>query len=318
MNGDAPALRLGFAGTPETARDILQALVERGRYEIGLVVTRPDRPAGRGQRIKPGPVAELAARLGLPLWQPASSAELARGSARLCTLDLLVTVAYGFLLPEGMLSAPRLGCINVHYSLLPRWRGAAPIQHALLHGDRETGVSIIRLERGLDTGPLLRRQSCPIGDTATAAELLKQLTHRGRDCLLETLREIGAGQARIESQDERYATYAPRIAKEQARIDWVRQTAAGIERMVRAFNPAPVACADFLGLPLRVWEASLGRETDVPPGGIVAAGERGIEIAASDGRAVRLLVVQAPGKRAMPAGDFVRGYRAGIPCREAQ
>jgi len=302
-----PRLRLAFAGTPPIAGEML-ALLRAGKHcDVRLVLTRPDRRGGRGRRLAATPVKRLAEAWGLPLAQPATAEQFA-AEPRLAAVDLLVVVAYGMLLPEAALQAPRLGSINLHLSLLPRWRGAAPVQHAILAGDGETGVSIMYLERGLDTGPILQQRSCPILPGESAAGLQARLAGLGGDCLLQTLHDLAAGRAVADRQDAGLATYAPAIAKQQARIDW-RQQADNIERMVRAFNPAPVAYTELAGLRLRVWQAEVvpGAGGAQVPGTVVAVADDGIAVAAGDGAAVRLSVVQAPGGRPLPVADFLRG-----------
>jgi len=300
------SLRLGFAGSSDIARDTLRHILECGPHPVEIVLTRPDRKAGRKLRTTATPVRQFAERRGLKVLQPARGAEIA-AVRELSGLDLLVVVAYGLLIPAESLRKPRLGCLNLHFSLLPRWRGAAPVQHAILAGDKETGVSVFQLDEGLDSGPILRQASRAIGAGETTAALERALAELGRRCLMEALREAQAGRLRACAQEERLATYAPRIAKRQARIDWNRP-AAEIARQVRAFNPRPVAHTELGPLRLRVWEAAaMPGPSDAAPGTVVRAAPCGIDVAAGDNRCLRLLTVQSPGGRPLSAAAFLNG-----------
>ena len=300
------ALRVAFAGTPEFAVPSLQALSYSDHSIVG-VLTQPDRPAGRGRRLSASAVKNVALELGLPLEQPAALDEQARRTLAGWQPDVLVVVAYGLLLPRAVLELPRQGCINVHASVLPRWRGAAPIERALLAGDRESGVSIMRMEAGLDTGPLYATRSIAIRDDDTAGRLRERLAALGAQALLEVLGQVAAGTARAQPQDPALATYAHKLEKAEARIDW-RLAAEEIERRVRAFNPWPVAESRWRGQQLRVWAAHVvEREVPTRPGEVIEL--PGTPLAVACGiNALGLDFVQLAGGKAMPAQDFLRAH----------
>jgi len=295
------ALHLIFAGTPEFAAVHLQALLDAGRHRVVGVYTQPDRAAGRGKKLAPSPVKALALRQGLPVFQP-SHLKTPEAQAELATLtaDLMVVVAYGLLLPQPVLDIPPLGCINVHASLLPRWRGAAPIQRAIQAGDTETGICIMAMDSGLDTGPVLYRESCPIDPDDTGASLRDRLANLGSRLLLTAIDGLVAGTVKPEPQDDRLATYAAKIAKHEAVIDW-RKDAVDIERLVRAFNPAPVAFTTVAGERLRVWAARARAEvTHLPPGTVIAFGATGLSVACGRG-ILDITELQFAGRNRMPA-----------------
>ncbi len=304
-------MRLVFAGTPEFAATILAALLDSG-HTLACVYTQPDRPAGRGRKLKASPVKTLAARHHLPVRQPASlrGAEPARLLAE-SAADVMLVAAYGLLLPPSILSLPTHGCINVHASLLPRWRGAAPVQRAILAGDEETGISIMQMDEGLDTGGVLASASLRIASDDTAGKLSERLARLGATLLLETLEQLSYGPLDATPQDDSRATLAPRVDKREAEMDW-RLSAADLNRRVRAFNPWPVA---FTRLPggddpgarrLRVWRArpTAQKLDGAPPGTVLAADAQGIAVAAGEG-ALLLTEIQVPGSRIMSAGDFL-------------
>jgi methionyl-tRNA formyltransferase len=298
---------IAFAGTPDFAVPTLRALVAAG-FAVSVVLTQPERPAGRGRRLAAPPVKQAAAELGLVVAQPASLRDESAAAGWGRRPDLLVVVAYGLLLPKWMLGWPKHGCVNVHASLLPRWRGAAPIQRALLAGDRETGVSLMRVEPGLDTGAVYARRSTPIERRDTGGSLHDRLAELGAALAVETLPGVLAGTCRPVAQEESAATYAPKIDKSEARLDW-HGDAALLERQVRAFNPWPVALACLAdGRRLRVWQAEARAGVGVQaPGRIVALGRAGIDVATGDG-VLRLERVQPPSGRVMPAGAYLAAH----------
>lgn len=308
MTSTSPA-RILYAGTPEFAVPALSALIESA-HEVVAVYTQPDRPAGRGRRLTPSPVKQLALDAGLPVRQPATlkdaaaAAELAAWDA-----DLLVVAAYGLILPPTVLDAPRQGCVNIHASLLPRWRGAAPIQRALLAGDTHTGISIMRMEAGLDTGPVYSLTPLAIDAADTGGSLTARLAALGAEALLAALPAILDGSAPPTPQDEAAATYACKLTKDEARIDWARP-ALELERAVRAFDPWPVAQAQLGDEVLRIWAACVpvDASTGGEPGRVLAAGARGIDVATGDG-VLRITELQPPGKRRMAARDFLNARR---------
>jgi len=300
-------LRLGFAGTPEFAVPALDALEKA--HQICAVFTQPDRPAGRGQPLHASPVKILAVERGLPVHQPASfkspdALELLRG----LSLDALVVVAYGLILPPAALHCPKLGCINIHASLLPRWRGAAPIQRAVLAGDRKTGVTIMRMDTGLDTGPMLASREMDIGVRDTSKTLHDRLARRGAELVSEVLDALGTGTVREVPQPSDGVTYAGKINKAEALIDW-HQDAVQIGRRVRAFDPWPIAETRLNGAQLRIWEAEVRDATPgAEPGTVIAAAPDGIDVAC--GRDVlRILRLQLAGRKVLDAREFQKAQR---------
>jgi len=302
-------LKLIFAGTPAFAVPTLRALLDAGQ-DIRAVYTQPDRPAGRGRRLTASPVKEAAMTAGLSVLQPLSL----RDSTAIRSLDsygadIMVVVAYGQLLPPPVLSAPQLGCVNVHASLLPRWRGAAPIVRCLLAGDRESGVTIMGMEAGLDTGPMYLRRAIPVEPEETGRSLHDKLAALGAAALLDALPGIADGTSIPERQNEAQATYARKLAKEEARVDWTR-SAAELHLRLRAFDPWPVAHTKLGELGLRLWEselpgANVGAE---PPGRIVRADKTGINVATGKGL-LRITRLQPSGKRPMSAAEFLNARR---------
>lgn len=294
--------RLIFAGTPDFAVPSLTALLEAG-YELCGVYTQPDRPAGRGRQLQPSPVKKLALEHELRVFQP-KSLKPAEAQAELAALqaDLMIVAAYGLILPQAVLDAPRLGCVNVHASLLPRWRGAAPIHRALLAGDEKTGITIMQMDAGLDTGAMLLKAETPIQADDSGQTLHDKLATQGAQALLQALSNWS--QLQPENQDDSLVTYAHKLEKAEAQIDWT-QSAAAIERQVRAFNPWPVAQTELQGLTLRIWQAQAINETShQPPGALIRGNKQGIDIATGDG-VLRLLQVQQAGKRVLPVADFL-------------
>ncbi len=298
------SLRIVFAGTPDFAVPSLKALVAAG-HEIVLVVTQPDRRKGRGRKLAASPVKELAGKLGLPVSQPDRIGD----SETLTTLrrlapDVLVIVAYGQILPAAVLEVPRLGCINVHASLLPRWRGAAPIAHAILSGDTSTGVSIMQMVADLDSGPVYRAEKIPISPSDTASILQDRLADLGAANLVKVIAGLERGGLGPVAQPDEGLTYAPRLKKSDARIDW-SQPVTELERKVRAFNPWPVAETRLAGRQLRIWSARALPGTSMPkPGAVITAGPEGIDVATGDG-ILRVTKLQLPGGRPLNAGALV-------------
>lgn len=302
------SLRIIFAGTPDFAARHLDALLS-SEHEIVGVFTQPDRPAGRGKKLMPSPVKVLAQANDLPVFQPASLRPQ-DNQQLVATLkaDVMVVVAYGLLLPKPVLDMPRLGCINVHGSLLPRWRGAAPIQRSLWAGDAETGITIMQMDVGLDTGDMLYKLSCPITAEDTSGSLYDKLAGLGPQGLLETLTQLANGNAQPEVQDEALVTYAEKLSKEEARIDW-SLSAAQLERCIRAFNPWPMSWLEIDGQPVKVWRASVITDaSSAEPGTIVASGKQGIQVATADG-ILNLESLQPAGKKAMSAQDLLNSRR---------
>lgn len=300
-------MNIVFAGTPDFAVPTLDHLIDTGRRPVA-VYTQPDRPAGRGRQPRPSPVKQRAEQAGISVLQPASL-RTPEAQAELAALapDLLVVVAYGLILPQAVLDIPRLGCVNVHASLLPRWRGAAPIQRALLAGDATTGVTIMQMEAGLDTGPMLARREIPIGPQDTAGDLHDRLAVLGAELLVEVLPDIAIGRLTPAPQDDAAATYADKLRKDEAPLDW-QLPATALARQVRAFNPWPVAEARLAGRTLRIWQAeALPEPAAAAPGEIVAVGRQGIDVATAEG-ILRLIRLQAPGGRPLSATEFLNGH----------
>lgn len=298
-----------FAGSPAFATPTLQRLVDLG-CRPAAVLTQPDRPAGRGRQLAAGPVKQLAVALGIPVLQPESlKTDAVQAALRALEPDLVVVVAYGLLLPPAVLAIPCLGCVNVHASLLPRWRGASPIQAAIQAGDAETGVSIMQLEAGLDTGPVYGCARLTINADETAAELEARLATLGADTLAGLFGQLLAGRLTPVPQATAGVTYAGRIHKSDARIDW-RESAAAIARRVRAYNPWPVAETLLDGQQLRCFaSAALGTQppgSDLAPGQVVAATTDGVDVQTGEGL-LRLREVQLPGRQRVAAGEFARG-----------
>jgi len=324
LSADLPPLRLGFAGTPEFAVPALDALIDR--FGVCGVFTQPDRPAGRGQALHPSPVKSRAEERGVAVHQPQTfKSPEALALLRSLELDALVVAAYGLILPPAALALPRFGCINIHASLLPRWRGAAPIQRALLAGDRQTGITIMRMEAGLDTGPMMRTRALEIGTRDTAKTLQDRLARLGAELVCETLEDLTQGRVHEERQPAEGATYAGKLTKDEAAIDW-REEAAQVERQVRAFNPWPVAETGLDGAKVRIWEAEVRAEAaahdaatttaatttaqcaGAPPGTVLAATPDGIEVACGIG-SLRILRLQLAGRKPLAAREFIQGRR---------
>lgn len=301
-------LRIIFAGTPDFAAKHLSALLH-SEHQVIAVYSQPDRPAGRGKKLKPSDVKQLAVSHDIPVYQPASLRnEEAQQALSALDADLMVVVAYGLILPQVVLDTPRLGCINVHGSLLPRWRGAAPIQRSIWAGDAETGVTIMQMDLGLDTGAMLHKVTCPIAVDETSASLYDKLAELGPQGLLETLAQISDNTAVAEVQDDEQSNYAAKLSKEEANIDWT-QSAVEIERQVRAFNPWPVSYTQIAEQNVKIWQASVSEETtNAQPGTVLAATKLGIQVATGDG-VLTLLNLQLAGKKAMPVQDILNARK---------
>jgi len=280
----------------------LAALADAG-HELPLVLSQPDRPSGRGLRLTPSAVAQRAVALGLRVEKPATlKGPEAQGLLRDARADVMVVAAYGLLLPPDILGLPARGCLNIHASLLPRWRGAAPIQRAILAGDATTGITIMQMDAGLDTGDMLLRRSHPIEPRATTGSLTEALAQLGARCIVEALGSLDSLVREPQRGDE--ATYAAKVSKSDARVDW-RRAAVQIDRQVRAFEPSPGAEATLAGQPVKLWEA-WPCEGQGEPGKVLASGDAGVVVACGEG-ALRLTRMQKPGGRRLPAGEFLRG-----------
>ena len=308
-NASPKPLRVAFAGTPEFAACALEAILAAG-YDVPLVLTQPDRPAGRGMKLTPSAVKKLALERGMAVDQPEKlRTDEQRASLAACAPDLLVVAAYGLILPKAVLELPRLGCLNIHASLLPRWRGAAPIHRAIEAGDAETGITIMQMDEGLDTGAMLLARAIPIlsGDTTTS--LHDRLAVLGGECIVEALARLQRGELVATPQPTEGVTYAAKIGRAEAAIDWTRP-AAEIERAMRAFDPFPGAAASLRDTVVKCWSGKV-----VPgsgePGTVLAVDDESITIACGHD-ALRCTVLQRPGSKRLPAGEFVRGFPVSV------
>jgi methionyl-tRNA formyltransferase len=297
-------LKIIFAGTPEFAANHLQALID-AQFNVVAVYSQPDRPAGRGKKLTASAVKEVAVANDIAVYQPEnfkqadSIEELAALNA-----DLMIVVAYGLILPSSVLNTPRLGCLNVHGSLLPRWRGAAPFQRAIWAGDKETGVTIMQMDIGLDTGDMLKKVSCVIDANETSASLYAKVAKQAPAVLIDTINQLQAGELTPEKQDESLATYAKKLSKEEAAINW-RDDAQFIDRCIRAFNPWPVSYFQWQGQVIKVHQATIvSTETNSSPGIIVQVDKQGIQVATGQG-ILNLEIIQLAGKKAMPVRDVL-------------
>ena len=317
-----PELRIAFAGTPEFARDALAALHAAG-FEVALVLTQPDRPAGRGLKLHPSAVKAFALANGLPVAQPRSlrldgrfpaDAGDARAQLEDAAVDAIVVAAYGLILPAWVLALPRLGCINIHASLLPRWRGAAPIHRAVEAGDRETGITVMQMDAGLDTGPMLLAEAVAIAPDDTTASLHDRLAPLGGRLIVDALRRAARGALQPVPQPEAGVTYAHKVGKAEAAIDWT-EPAARIERRMRAFDPFPGASTEFDGEPIKCWRGEVVQAEGIP-GHVLVADDRGIVVACgADG--LRLTELQRAGGRRLSAAAFLQGRAVGAGTRFA-
>ena len=319
-------MRAGFAGTPEFARLALQAMLQAG-FDVPLVLTQPDRPAGRGLKLTPSPVKQLALECDIPVLQPRSlrldgrypdDAQQARTAIDAARLDVLVVAAYGLILPAWVLKTPRLGCLNIHGSLLPRWRGAAPIQRAIEAGDPLTGITIMQMDEGLDTGDMLLVESLPIDPSDTGSSLHDKLASLGADMIVRALKALDAAEdtgntLKATPQPVEGVTYAAKLDRAQAALD-PHSPAAVLARRVRAFNPVPGATITLPGLPepVKIWQAqAIPTSVQSAPGTVLRATADGIDIATADGT-LRLLELQRAGGKRQPAAIFIQGWSAPV------
>jgi len=305
-------MRIIFAGTPEFAASSLQALVEAGHQPVA-VYSQPDRKAGRGRKLHPSPVKQLALAHDIPVFQPQNLKDTdAQRQLAVLQPDLIIVVAYGLILPQSILDIPAHGCINVHASLLPRWRGAAPIQRAILAGDRDSGVCIMQMEAGLDTGPVLREVRTAIDANDTGSSLHDRLAKLGAQALLATVDDIAAGNVVATPQDDSGSSYAAKLDKREAWIDW-NQPAIKLERQVRAFNPWPVAQTRHSENVLRIWEATAQPATgsDIASGNVIALSADGLMVACGDG-ALTIQRLQLPGGRPLAVRDWINAGKRDI------
>jgi methionyl-tRNA formyltransferase len=298
-------LRIIYAGTPDFAVPALQALIQ-SEHEVVAVYTQPDRPAGRGRKVQFGAVKQVAVDANIPVEQPVSLKDVeAQKTLADYQADVMVVAAYGLILPQTVLDMPQYGCLNIHGSLLPRWRGAAPIHRAIQAGDKETGVTIMQMAAGLDTGDMLLKEACPITPEDTGQSIHDRLAHDGAQALLKVLAKID--QLQPEVQDESLTTYAHKLEKAEAEIDW-SLSAAQIDSTIRAFNPWPVAFTQFNGKPLRIFMSKVeaDKQSSQTPGTVIEESKEGISVATGDG-VLCFSRLQLPGKKAMDVRDFLNG-----------
>ncbi|MEM7027845.1 MAG: methionyl-tRNA formyltransferase [Pseudomonadota bacterium] len=299
-----PRLRLAFAGTPEIAARILESILTRNEHDLSFVLTQPDRPAGRGRNLKKGAVKLFAEANGLTVLQPETAKDIDTGL--LTEIDLLIVVAYGLLLTRSVLDAPQHGCINIHASLLPRWRGAAPIQRAIEAGDEESGISIMQMDEGLDTGPIIFEKSCAIAPDETANSLHDKLLVLICNHIHDILNRFVTGQINTRTQNEKLATYAAKISKADAELDWTLP-AEELEKKIRAFTPFPIAHTELNGIKMRVWSATVKPGDSGQPGSISPSSQSSIDVHTSNG-IISINKLQIPGKKPVSAKDFLNGY----------
>ncbi|MBI5006592.1 MAG: methionyl-tRNA formyltransferase [Nitrosomonadales bacterium] len=298
-------MKIIFAGTPQFAASALDAILKE--HEVVAVLTQPDRPSGRGMQLTASPVKQLAQQHGLPVLQPPTlKTEEAQQAVAALNADVMVVAAYGLILPKSVLEMPRYGCLNIHASLLPRWRGAAPIQRAILAGDAETGITIMQMDEGLDTGAMLLKKVCGIVADDTAETLHDRLAGMGAQAITETLQDMAHGKLQPEQQDAGLATYAAKLSKGEALLDWT-QDAQQLERAVRGYFPFPVAHTVFGGTPVKIQRAGLAEGKTAPPGTIIAVEKDVILVACGKGT-LALKVMQKPGGKPLPAAQFIQGF----------
>lgn len=301
------SLRIIFAGTPDFAATALAALI-KSKHQVVAVYTQPDRPAGRGRKLRASPVKEVALENKIPVLQPDNLKHPeSQAVLRSFNADVMVVAAYGLILPQIVLDIPRLGCLNIHASLLPRWRGAAPIQRAIAAGDKESGITIMQMNAGLDTGDILQLATCPIKDDDTGGSLHDRLAEIGASAILQTLNDLDNNNIKPIPQDDSLATYAHKLDKKEAQINW-QNSAVEIERLIRAFNPWPVAFTLLNEKPLRIWQAqALTQTTDAEAGTVISSNKKGIDISCGEG-VLRILKLQPSGSKAMDVASFMNGH----------
>lgn len=306
------SLRIIFAGTPDFAATALSALI-KSEHQIVAVYTQPDRPAGRGRKLHASPVKEVALENEIPVLQPENLKEAeAQNVLRTFNADVMVVAAYGLILPQIVLDTPRFGCLNIHASLLPRWRGAAPIQRAIAAGDKESGITIMQMNAGLDTGDILQLASCPITSDDTGGSLHDRLAEIGASAILKTLEDLANENLTATAQDDSLACYAHKLDKKEAQINW-HQSAIEIEHLIRAFNPWPVAFTSLNDKTLRIWLAqALEIKADVEPGTVISCDKQGINISCGEG-VLRILKLQPSGSKAMDVAAFMNGHAKQLP-----
>lgn len=300
-------LNIVFAGTPDFAASVLQAIID-SPHRVVACYTQPDRPAGRGRKLAASPVKALATEQGIEVYQPLNfKADEDLHALAALNADIMVVVAYGIILPQAVLDTPRLGCINVHASLLPRWRGAAPIQRAIAEGDHESGITIMQMDKGLDTGDMLSKVSTPISTTDTGGALHDRLAELGAQACVDTLATLGAGTATATPQDDDLANYAHKLSKQEGSIQW-QQDSHAIHNLIRAFNPWPVAHTEMDGKKIRIFEATLVDDADGEPGTILAADKQGLLVAAQTG-GIRITRMQLSGAKQLPVADILNSRK---------
>lgn len=297
-------LRLAFAGTPELASTILKSLIDAKQHTVEVVLTQPDRPAGRGRKLKQSEVKQVALEHDIPVFQPEKSSELKEEYLGNC--DLMLVVAYGLLIKPEILAKPRLGCINIHTSLLPRWRGAAPIQRAIEAGDEQTGITFMQMDEGLDTGDILEQISCPIEQSDTGGSLHDRLADIAAENINRFLNKVADKQITPIKQDETHSNYANKISKQEAKIDWSKP-ASEIEKKVRAFNPFPVTHTQINDLNIRVWDVAIKTDLENYKPGTILNNKSSLDIATGK-NILSITKLQLAGKRAMTAKEFLNGH----------
>ncbi len=300
-------MKIIFAGTPLFAAGALDALLKV--HQVVAVLTQPDRPSGRGMQLTASPVKLLAQQHGIPVLQPATlKTEEAQKELVALSADVMVVAAYGLILPKAVLQIPRHGCLNIHASLLPRWRGAAPIQRSILAGDSETGITIMRMDEGLDTGDMLLKITCPITRADTAQTLHDTLAELGAEAILETLQQLESKQLCPEHQDARLATYAAKLTKAEAQLDWTADS-AHLDRAVRGYFPFPVATTQMRETPIKILRAKMGSASldTIPPGTVISVDKERIVVTCGQGT-LGLEVLQKPGGKPLPVAQFIQGF----------